>query len=113
LPEYLSYRTHEEKRTDVNIATQIIVDWVSNKYDKAIIITGDSDITPAIEAIKMLYPHKYFLCILPKEGKWRTISDSCNETQFLTEELFEKYQLPNLVISKWWKQSYERPKERK
>jgi hypothetical protein len=26
LPEYLSYRTHEEKRTDVNIATQIIVD---------------------------------------------------------------------------------------
>ncbi|MDR2541342.1 MAG: NYN domain-containing protein [Candidatus Peribacteria bacterium] len=67
LPYSLCYKTYEEKRTDVNIATRILMDGVNNLYDKAIIITGDSDITPAIEAIKKRDASKYFVCVSPKQ----------------------------------------------
>ncbi|MDR0607016.1 MAG: NYN domain-containing protein [Candidatus Peribacteria bacterium] len=69
LPAHLCYKTREEKRTDVNFVTQIIIDGVNNLYDKAILITADSDITPAVEAIKRRDLRKYFVYILPKKDK--------------------------------------------
>lgn len=41
--------THEEKETDVRIATQIVADAYKDKYDIAIVVSADSDMIPAIE----------------------------------------------------------------
>ena len=38
-----TYHTYEEKQTDVNIAIQLFKLSIEDKYDKAIIISGDSD----------------------------------------------------------------------
>ena len=46
------YKTHEEKRTDVNIAVHILRDAFTNLFDTAILISGDTDITPALELTK-------------------------------------------------------------
>ncbi|MDO4713975.1 MAG: NYN domain-containing protein [bacterium] len=64
VPDLLTYNKYEEKRTDVNMAVQIVIDGLQDKYDKAIIITGDSDIAPAIEAIKRI-KQKEFLAVIP------------------------------------------------
>lgn len=45
-------KTHEEKETDVRIATQIVVDAYERNYDIAIIVSADSDMVPAIEIAK-------------------------------------------------------------
>lgn len=45
-------RTHEEKETDVRIATQIVVDAYERNYDIAIVVSADSDMVPAIEIVK-------------------------------------------------------------
>ena len=37
--------------TDVNIATQMIIDAYQDKYDTAMLISGDSDLVPPIKAI--------------------------------------------------------------
>jgi len=37
--------------TDVNIATQMIIDAYQDKYDMAMLISGDSDLVPPIRAI--------------------------------------------------------------
>lgn len=64
IPDQLIYSKFEEKRTDVNMAVQIVMDWLRDKYDKAIIITWDSDIAPAVEAIKRV-SNKEFVSVIP------------------------------------------------
>ena len=41
--------THEEKETDVRIATQIVADAYQKNCDIAIVVSADSDMIPAIE----------------------------------------------------------------
>lgn len=47
----------EEKRTDVNIATQLLGDCALGKVDKIVLVTADSDLIPPIEFIKEHYPN--------------------------------------------------------
>jgi len=47
---------HSEKKSDVNIAVKLITDAMEDLYDSAVLISADSDLTPAVDAIK-----KYFL----------------------------------------------------
>jgi uncharacterized LabA/DUF88 family protein len=59
--------TFHEKMTDVNIATQIIIDAYQDKYDMAMLISGDSDLVPPIKAIHENFKHKrVFVAFPPK-----------------------------------------------
>ena len=40
--------TFHEKMTDVNIATQMMIDAFQDRYDMAMLISGDSDLVPPI-----------------------------------------------------------------
>ncbi|MGI8598635.1 MAG: NYN domain-containing protein [Chitinophagaceae bacterium] len=61
------WRTAKEKMTDVNIATAIIVDAYKDEYDMAMLITGDSDLTPPIKAVHSLFSTKrVFIAFPPK-----------------------------------------------
>jgi hypothetical protein len=41
--------------TDVNIATQILIDAFQDKYDMTMLISGDSDLVPPIRTIHELF----------------------------------------------------------
>lgn len=61
------WRTAKEKMTDVNIATAVIVDAYKDEYDMAMLITGDSDLTPPIKAVHNLFSTKrVFIAFPPK-----------------------------------------------
>jgi hypothetical protein len=40
--------SHEEKETDVNIAIHLVHDALTNQFDRAIVISADSDLVPAV-----------------------------------------------------------------
>jgi uncharacterized LabA/DUF88 family protein len=46
-----SWRPGNEKMADVNIATHLIFDAVRNKYDKALLVSGDTDLVPPVVEI--------------------------------------------------------------
>jgi uncharacterized LabA/DUF88 family protein len=48
---YTSWQTSEEKMTDVNIATEMLTDAFSDKFDRAVLISGDSDLVPPVRVI--------------------------------------------------------------
>jgi len=48
------FELFEEKQTDVNIAITIIEDYITNKCDKTIMISTDSDLLPPLRSIKKL-----------------------------------------------------------
>ncbi len=52
------YTTHSEKQTDVKLASYLIKQAVNNNYDKALLITADSDLAPAIKLVNRLCPGK-------------------------------------------------------
>ena len=59
------FRAVEEKQTDVNIAIYLFRLAVSDSYDKAIIISGDTDLTPAVKAVQATFPMKQIGVVLP------------------------------------------------
>lgn len=60
-----TYDTFEEKQTDVNIALALFRAAISNDYDTAMIVSGDSDLVPAIEAVKSTFPGKRIGVVIP------------------------------------------------
>ncbi len=61
------WRTAKEKMTDVNIATAIMVDAFQDSYDMAMLISGDSDLTPPIKEVHRLFNKKrVFIAFPPK-----------------------------------------------
>lgn len=63
------FKTPEEKKTDVNIAIKLFQDAVNGEYDTAIIISGDSDLIPSVEAIKTTFPLKEVGIVIPINRK--------------------------------------------
>ncbi len=55
----------EEKRTDVNIAIHVQGLAQKDMYDRALLLTGDSDLIPAVEWVRTQYPEKRISVIVP------------------------------------------------
>jgi len=98
-PYKLVYRTYEEKKTDVNIAVNILRDWLDDLYDKCFIISWDSDITPAIESVKKRRKDKKFICILPPWSNSTAMKNVCHKTYKIKESDLQDSQFPDII--KW------------
>jgi len=59
------YKTREEKQTDVNIALHVLCDGINDLYDRAVIVSGDTDLIPAIEASHRILPEKEIGVMFP------------------------------------------------
>jgi len=92
------YQTHEEKRTDVKIALQIYELARIGAFDKAIVISGDSDLVPAIEMSTALNPSLQFLNIVPIGRTSAELSRAPNTKQekMAVQDLIAS-RLPNVV----------------
>ena len=50
-PKTVTVIRTEEKRTDVNIATYLLVDCFDDDFDEAVIVSNDSDLTLPVEMV--------------------------------------------------------------
>lgn len=58
---------YNEKMTDVNIATHILIDAYQDKYDMAMLISGDSDLVPPMKSVHEIFNKKrVFVAFPPK-----------------------------------------------
>jgi 6-hydroxy-3-succinoylpyridine 3-monooxygenase len=46
------FKKHEEKRTDVSIAVTMLTDAYADRCDRLVLISGDSDLAPAVKAVR-------------------------------------------------------------
>ena len=60
------YQAHEEKKTDINITITLLADAVADKFDTALILSGDSDLAPVTTKLKQLCPEKKIGIIVPQ-----------------------------------------------
>ena len=62
-----TYNTKEEKETDVNIAMAIVTDAFLDNYDRAILITADTDLRPPVDIVRKHFPDKEVLVASPPD----------------------------------------------
>mgnify|MGYP001041479440 CR=1 FL=1 len=54
-----------EKMTDVNIAVEMLGDAYQDRFDTALLISADSDLTAPIEKVRQFFPDKRIVVIFP------------------------------------------------
>ena len=97
---FIMFTVHEEKLTDVNIATRLLIDAQRNKFDRAIIISGDNDLAPAIHAAKELYSTKQIGVIVPIDRMpTRNLKTAAHFHHRMTEQHLQSAQLPDEIKS--------------
>lgn len=56
---------HEEKETDVNIGCHLLDLAYQGEFDRALLVSGDSDLTPAVRLVRARFPAKEIKIIGP------------------------------------------------
>ena len=92
-----TYKTFEEKQTDVNIAIQLFKLAIQDKYDKAFIISGDSDLIPSIEAVKSTFPNKQIGVIIPIGRSAEQLKQTCDFYMKMKEKHLNASMLPDVL----------------
>lgn len=90
----------EEKKTDVDISTNLIGDCVLDKCDILILITADSDLVPPIKFIKQHFTDKSIRVYFPPERNSADIFDTMRrKIVYLknNKRKFENAVLPEVV----------------
>lgn len=90
--------THEEKETDARIVTQIVADAYEKNCDVAIIVSADSDMTPAVELAKAA-GQRVFIYFPPNQYS-SNLAMMANGSPFMLaryESRFKQSLLPDVV----------------
>lgn len=89
--------THEEKQTDVNIALYLLADVMNDVFDRAVIISGDTDLVPVIEMVHKLAPDKEIGVIFPLRRYHNSLRKAADFTITMKESILESCQFPDEV----------------
>ena len=94
---YRKYWTHEEKRTDVNIALQVLSDAMNDTFDRAILISADSDMLPVIEAVHTHAGGKEVGVMFPIGCTSLDLRQNADFRRKMREEFLQQAQFPDQI----------------
>lgn len=100
----------EEKKTDVNIATHMMTDAFLDRFDTAMVVSGDSDLVPPVEMIRQHIPGKRAVVAFPPGRHSTDLRRVASGSFWINEKHLRISQLPNTVVKPNGHQ-LERPSE--
>jgi uncharacterized LabA/DUF88 family protein len=93
-----TYQTYEEKESDVNIAIKLFQAAINNDFDTAILISGDSDLLPAVNAVKQTFPAKQIGVIIPIGRSSFDLKNACDFHMKVKQKHLKSSQLPDKIV---------------
>jgi hypothetical protein len=88
-----------EKKTDVNIATFLLVDAFENNCDAQILISGDSDYETPVSELRRLFPDNELFVAFPPKRKNNRLSKHFTDVISIPSETYEEAQFPYVVVT--------------
>ncbi len=79
-------RKLSEKGVDVNLAIQMLLDAIDDKYDIALLFSADADFSPAIEYIVNKLKKSVVYCNFPTPVTYKLIQ-CCSEKRMITKDI--------------------------
>ena len=92
------FTKNEEKETDVAIGSKLLEILFYNTCDAVVIITGDTDISPAVQDAKRLFPNKEILSLFPYKRKNKDLTKIVHKSFKVTKDAYVRHQFPDPVI---------------
>lgn len=107
------WKAHEEKETDVRIALAIMEDGIDGLYDRAIIVSGDSDLVPVIEKARTRFVHKSFYVAAPpgQYSKSRNIRGVSHGSFEISPARLQKCLFDEVVVNQDGETVSDRPEQ--
>lgn len=106
------WKGHEEKETDVNIALALLDLAYQDFFDRAIVITNDSDLAPAILKTRERFPHKKITIVAPSPyNHSNELIKASTDKSKIRFEFLEKCLLPEVVTDASHMLFVNRPRE--
>jgi uncharacterized LabA/DUF88 family protein len=93
-----SWVAYEEKETDVAIACMLIEDAVLGRWDRALIVSADADLCPAVRTVRHLDSEKTIIAASPPRRNSEELKQVCHGSFRISENKIRKSQLPNPMI---------------
>jgi hypothetical protein len=92
------WQKHDEKMTDVNIATELLTDSFQDRFDVALLITADSDLAGPITKVRNLFPAKRLIAVFPPDRASKRLEQLATATVHLGRGILSTSQLPDPVV---------------
>jgi uncharacterized LabA/DUF88 family protein len=88
----------EEKKSDVNIATQMMQDAYGNRFDIAYLVSSDSDFVPPVKAVCNMTPPKIVAVAFPPgQGMSKELREAASFSFFIPPSGIKQSWLPDTV----------------
>jgi hypothetical protein len=94
-----TWQSFEEKQTDVNLAVEMMRDAHLDLFETAFLISGDSDLTPAVCAVLQLHPTKAVVVVEPPGRHSDVLVRAASASFPIGRGRLAAAQLPSVVTS--------------
>ena len=81
--------------TDVNIAVAMMEDAFQANFDLALLISGDSDLTPPVAAVRRIFPEKAVIVGFPPRRKSFELEVAASDSFVIAKKKLQNSQLPD------------------
>ena len=93
-----AYTLHEEKKTDVNLACEILNDAYQDHFDCCYVVSGDSDLVPPIASLNRHHPGKRSVVCHPPRRKNTELCGTASAWYPISRQMLARSQLPRTVM---------------
>ena len=94
---HAAWTEYEEKMSDVRLASELLRDAYSDRYDSALIVSADADLQPPIEMIRLDHPLKRVVAVFPPARDSYHLRGIAHEYFRLGRARLSKSQLPPAI----------------
>jgi uncharacterized LabA/DUF88 family protein len=92
------YDKYEEKETDVAIALKLLELFITNSCDTVVLVTGDTDLAPAVKTAKRLFTQKRVIFAFPYKRKNKELKKLAEDSFEIKKTQYSNHQLPNPYV---------------
>lgn len=102
-----SWRTYEEKESDVNLCVALMEGAHQHQFDVALVVSGDLDMVPAVRAVRAMNSAIRIIAVFPPRRFSAELKGAVHSSFRLGNAKVRQAQLPETVTSA--DGSYSRP----
>ncbi|WP_019627824.1 NYN domain-containing protein [Thioalkalivibrio sp. AKL10] len=90
---------YEEKMTDVNIAVQLLADAFDDRFDTALILSADSDLTTPVRFVDERFPQKRIIVAQPPGRNSSQLRQAATAAFQISQTKVRQNQLPDTITT--------------
>lgn len=95
-----TFNRREEKETDVAIAARLFGIFCLDKCDTAVLMTGDTDIVPAVKTAQRIFPQKEIVFLMPYKRHNKELANLVLKHFDISSHNYTKHQFADPFVTK-------------